>query len=413
MHRYLLAFLLVGCAAEEAADEDGPRGGIGKADLYGTCAASDCGGKASTGNCFCDSECLGHGDCCANKPTTCEGGLIIASFNAGLAHGAVPYAEERLQPIIAELKDSPADVLCLQEVWTDDDAEAIRAGLAATFPHSFREKTENTVSSWLACGPTQWPSLYGMNSCVSEKCTPSGISAFECAADQCKTEWNALDDHCKLCLAANPLSPLSCAAWRAPMYGQDGRNGIMLVSRTPLENASYTPFETHVIKRGVIRADVAGYQVQCTHMTAQLDVVPYPTNGNFRSWADEHAAQITLMAKQAGRRRTIMLGDLNTGPATPGVDAELGANFPKLATAGYVDTWKTGQQCTYCQDNPLVCSKPEGCGGLSSRLDHALLRSFPEALSPTFERFGERAITIAGKPSRISDHYGLLVTMPY
>ena len=38
-----------------------------------------------------------------------------------------------------------------------------------------------------------------------------------------------------------------------------------------------------MIKRGVLRADVAGFQVQCTHMTAQLDVVPYPAEGRFRS----------------------------------------------------------------------------------------------------------------------------------
>src|SRR6185503_15602748 len=99
------------------------RGDLGKADVTGACSASSCGGKGEGGNCYCDEACLGHGDCCSNKPTVCEGGLLFASYNAGLAHGAVPFADERVQPIIDELVDSPADVLCMQEVWTDDDAE--------------------------------------------------------------------------------------------------------------------------------------------------------------------------------------------------------------------------------------------------------------------------------------------------
>lgn len=415
----VFAMGLVGCASEEAAD-DGPRGDQGKADLFGSCSASACGGKAESGNCYCDEACLGHGDCCSNKPTVCEGGLLFATYNAGLAHGAVPFADERVQPIADELAQSPADVLCLQEVWTDADAEAIQQGVAQTFPYAFREQTENDSNEWLACGPTQWPALYSMNSCVSDKCTPDGISAFECAADQCAAEWAGLDDNCKLCLSANTESPLKCAAWRAPMFANDGRNGIMLLSRHPLENVSYTPFQTYVVKRGVIRADVQGFQVQCTHMSADLNVVPYPAAGPYGSWAKEHAAEVSVMAQQAGnRRRTVMLGDLNAGPPSAGVDGELPENYSSLAAAGYVDTWASGQVCTYCQDNPLVCSNPGGCsGGLSSRLDHVLLKNFEASVKLTFERINEREITVVdgdgrSHASRLSDHYGVMATMPY
>jgi len=406
---WLVWLAVAGCA--EPAGDDGPRGDVGKADLYGSCSsATRCGHKSDSGNCWCDDACLGNGDCCSDKPTVCPGGLSLATYNAGLAHGAVPFAVERVQPLVDEIRSSPADVMCLQEVWSDADAEAIIAGVAETFPHAFREQTENDESSWFACGAPQWPALYTMNSCVSEQCTPSGISAFECAADQCKAEWAALDDHCKLCLSANTQSPLKCAAWRAPMYAHEGRNGLVVLSRTPLEHASYTPFETFVVKRGVIRADVGGLQIQCTHMTASLDVVPYPAEGRFGSWQGEHAAQLEIMKRQAGeRRRTIMLGDLNAGPASAGVDAELPDNYSAVAAAGYRDTWTSGQVCTYCQDNPLVCSKPEGCGP-SSRIDHILLKSFERNVELGFARFGDQAIPTVG---RLSDHYGLRATLPY
>lgn len=411
---------MVGCASEAPPEKNGNRSPIGKADLYGSCAATECGDQASTGNCWCDDACLGNGDCCSNKATTCPGGLIFATYNAGLAHGAVPFAAERVKPIVNELEQSPADVMCLQEVWTDDDAKRIKDGLASTFPYAFREVTENDSSQWFACSPTQWPAIYRMNSCVSDKCTPNGISAFECAADQCKPEWEALNTTCKLCLSANTQSPLKCAAWRAPMYANEGRNGLMLLSRTKPDAVSYTPFDTYVIKRGVIRADIAGYQVQCTHMTADLPVVPYPPEGRFGSWHAEHAAQVQVMAEQAGkRRRTVLLGDLNTGPASAGVDAELPASFTALAAAGYVDSWTSGQQCTYCQSNPLACSRPGGCaGGLSSRLDHVLLKNFDASIMLAVERNNERAITIVdgdgrSHASRLSDHFGVLATMPY
>jgi endonuclease/exonuclease/phosphatase family metal-dependent hydrolase len=406
--------LVVACAAAEQA----PRGSIDKADLQGSCTASACGGE-SDGNCYCDDACAGYGDCCSNKQAACPGGLVFANYNAGLAHGAVPLADERVKPIIEDLKNSPADVMCLQEVWTDEDALAIQNGIQGTFPYQFREKTENDISSWFACAPSEWLAMNTMNNCVTAKCTPSGISAFECAADQCAPEWAALDDHCKLCLAANASSPTSCAVANAPMYANGGRNGILLVSRTEMTNVSYTPFDTFVIKRGVIRADVAGYQVQCTHMTADLDVVPYPVEGAYRSWKEEHRAQVEVMAKQAGNeRRTVLLGDLNTGPASAGVDGELPDNFAAVLAAGYSDTWTSGAKCTYCQDNPLACSKPEGCGGLSSRIDHALLRNFAPDVTLGFARFATQPITLVdadgrSHDGRLSDHYGITATMPY
>src|SRR5688572_30374899 len=128
------------------------------------------------------------------------GPLVLATYNAGLAHGSVPFADERIPAIIELIKQSPADVMCLQEVWTDHDAAAIELGVHGEFPFSFRETTEAPAGTWYAC-TSQLGALSTMSSCVAEKCTPTGISAFECAADQCKPEWGALDETCKLCIA--------------------------------------------------------------------------------------------------------------------------------------------------------------------------------------------------------------------
>lgn len=68
-----------GDSAEQHAVERGP---IGKADMWGSCAAASqqqqaqggasdhCGGQ-STGNCWCDEQCADFGDCCADKVDVC------------------------------------------------------------------------------------------------------------------------------------------------------------------------------------------------------------------------------------------------------------------------------------------------------------------------------------------------------
>ena len=415
MRTIVLTAVLAGACG--AADNDPlDRGMLGKADLFGSCEGTECMGAARDGNCYCDEDCRRYDDCCADHAALCGGGLTLATYNAGLAHGAVPFADVRIPAIVDELSRAGADVLCLQEVWLDADADAIARGLAASYPHSFRWITESDSTSWFACGITQWDDLYALNSCVSNTCAPQGISTFECVKDQCATQYAAIDDHCKLCLAANTTAPLKCAAWRAPMFGNDGRNGLLLLSREPIVDPSYSPFETYVIKRGVIEAEVGGLALQCTHMTADLESVPYPSQGRFASWVEEHRAQVALMTEHAGDRCTALMGDLNTGPAGPNIDAELGDNFRALGDAGWVDDWLDNQVCTYCGDNPLVCSNPATCGGFSSRIDHILFRGCDTVAGADYRRIADRAVTItdaggAQHDGRASDHYGVAASV--
>jgi hypothetical protein len=52
---------------------DDARGGLGKADLVGSCEHKNkdlCGGKG-TGNCYCDDACVDFGDCCSDADEVC------------------------------------------------------------------------------------------------------------------------------------------------------------------------------------------------------------------------------------------------------------------------------------------------------------------------------------------------------
>jgi hypothetical protein len=75
MRRFFLLLPLI--AACDTAGTDTPtaeRGGLGKADLVGSCALPNgktlCGGKGK-GNCWCDEACVDFGDCCGDADEVC------------------------------------------------------------------------------------------------------------------------------------------------------------------------------------------------------------------------------------------------------------------------------------------------------------------------------------------------------
>ncbi len=61
---------------------------------------------------------------------------LFVSFNVGLADTQVDYYSERKQPVIDAINKTEADVLCLQEVWKENDLESFVASLSNKFPHS-------------------------------------------------------------------------------------------------------------------------------------------------------------------------------------------------------------------------------------------------------------------------------------
>ncbi|MGE0872337.1 MAG: hypothetical protein AB7P03_27520 [Kofleriaceae bacterium] len=90
--------LFAACAANNTSnDQQADRGPLGKADAAGSCANSDCSGQAPGGNCYCDTECVAYGDCCADQLLACEPAAAdeLATMNASeldalFSRGALP-----------------------------------------------------------------------------------------------------------------------------------------------------------------------------------------------------------------------------------------------------------------------------------------------------------------------------------
>lgn len=330
--------------------------------------------------------------------------MTFATYNAGLAHGAVALANERL-PLIAEaLTSIDADVLCLEEVWTDDDASAIIEKLSGSYPYHFRERTVDTSEPTSPCGIWR---TYWLSRCVTSKCSKKGISAEECVGSgPCKAKYDALNDDCKRCLAANTAGPTSCAIGGAQDFVSEGRNGLLLMSRLEISDPLYVEHDTLLVKRGMIAADINGYHTICTHLSADLGVVPYPSDREFISWEDEHAAQIQTIAEAfPADQCTVLMGDLNSGPATDTLAGELPDNFELLSVAGFTWPWDN-PVCSWCTDNPLAGSEK------NKLIDYIMFRGCPAgAEAYHYRRIMDQPITIAGQeqPTRLSDHYGVIV----
>lgn len=71
---FVLPAFAFGCDPEagDVGDELEPRIPI-KGDAPGSCDPDDCGGKGSSGSCWCDELCVQYGDCCSDKSAVCDG----------------------------------------------------------------------------------------------------------------------------------------------------------------------------------------------------------------------------------------------------------------------------------------------------------------------------------------------------
>lgn len=334
-----------------------------------------------------------------------EGPATYVSYNAALAHGAVAFAKERRPLLIDALAKVDAEVVCLQEVWTDDDAKALIDGLSARFPHSFREATKAKPIGDVAC--TDVNAVLKLQSCVNDKCTAKGISVFECVDDPCKTEYAAIKDPCKRCLAANTSQPAKCALLSATDKAFDGRNGLLLLSSLPIEDAAYHAQKTAIIERGMISATIGGVKVLCTHMSAGLKAVPYPSGLPAKSFEDEHQLAVEAAIDAAGDGCTVLVGDFNAGPAVAGLTAVRASGYKRLQDAGYQESWSS-PRCTFCSDNQLAGVKQ------GRWIDHIMTRGCGEGGS--YQRLLDQPVTLtaSGKSqnTRLSDHYGLHYTAP-
>jgi len=356
-----------------------------------------------------------------------EQGISFTSYNAGLAIGFVDYASLRQPEIVSALAAEKSDVICLQEVWNQDQIDAILDGTKDAYPHSYYEITEGEVAEGdePACTTDETDPLVV---CVEDKCPdvdPENLGT--CALENCLAEFSALSSACVGCATGELGKSIdeiveACTTAAGGSWAYDGHNGLLMLSKIPFKAKEFMTFNSYLNVRSVLHTTLETEQfgtmeVFCTHLTATLSDVGYA--GEYGSWDAERSYQIDELIKYVDdesekTRASVVMGDMNCGPETSNVNAEFAENYQQFVDGGmkapYVDYALS--PCTWCDENTLTGGADSG--GEDAIIDHVMFKYMPEDTSYASQRVLDAAITITDDDegdieTRLSDHYGVEV----
>ena len=291
--------------------------------------------------------------------------------------------------------------------------------VAGAFPYSHTFEASEEVDAEPACTEEETGPLLA---CINEFCAETD-DLTGCVLGACGVEFVDVSQGCATCLAANISESLDDIAAACLTGGGQllfgGRNGLVLLSRLPLGDGGHIPLDSFFTQRAVlwqeVITDAGPVHVFCTHLNAALAEVEYA--GTFDSWEAEQTHQaeqlLAWMADRIGETvDSVLLGDLNCGPALPpGITGELADTFAIFTDAGFQNPYLSlpGPPCTWCADNPLTGSE------VSSVIDHVLLRGVPAEDDAAATRIMEDTIQVEGTDGPLdiplSDHFGVAVTL--
>ena len=266
--------------------------------------------------------------------------VIIETFNTGLAHGYNLHTKERIPHLLKALKESKADILCLQEVWYKKDRDIFTKTLAEKFPYIFYAPIEQKrIKRPPACRPRDLFGEGGFVRCMWAECSNAkGAEFTSCIMNSCDESLKELKKTNPQCASAlfskagkNPvfailalLNPFS----QTGLLAHGGSNGLMLFSKLALTSQSVFQMDTlsTLMRRDALVAEVkinsVPAKIYCTHLTTDLDI---PYTGEHTSWREEHKAQVLHLTNTTRQeQRAILLGDFNCSPILKGIDPKFG-----------------------------------------------------------------------------------------
>ncbi len=343
----------------------------------------------------------------------------FTTYNAGLAIGFVPGANERLDQVASGIAGIDADVVCLQEVWTPEQVDAVAVATESAFPNQYFPDAQQLTDPAPACPDGE---LDGLLECANDTCADSCIDELPgCVQGGCPFQFISLATDCLRCTMANvggEIADIAAACeTQTTEYAYGGSFGTGILSKHPITSTEELVFESTTNRRSILHAVVempTGPQdVYCTHLTASFDLIPYPREEG--SWSEEQTAQVDALRGFIDDTSTgpvVAMGDFNVGPAGDGLTAEEPANYEALVAGYDVPYLEMDGRCTFCGDNPLVALG--GDDNESELIDHVLFRGF-EAPTYAVERVLDEGIDHQTCGTDIdgaySDHYGVSVTL--
>jgi endonuclease/exonuclease/phosphatase family metal-dependent hydrolase len=394
--------------------------------------------------------------CSSDPMPATTSSVIVDSLNVGLAGAFIPFESERRVAVSQAIAQMPSDIVCLQEVWREEDKDLIVNAARSRFPYVARSLHDLAspvtseidpmcpVAPLATTAPCSETSLAAaLNDglrCLTQNCSTmpgsemGQTTSTMCATSQCIGQVGALITspqpdalRCYGCLAS-ALPTENFAAIRTtcttnPNAGLafNGRNGVMILSKHPL-----TDIETIVVpgtwnRRVITRATATlpgnrRLAVYCNHLTPQFSSVAFPYTGRYgcgradkQGWSSEQIAQarrlVSWVTTTAGTTPAVIAGDFNSSPPSGAVAAEAEETYEYLRmqlTPAVPPNYQP--VCTFCGANFLSNNSP------NVWIDHIFLRNIPATSVRSFERtFVEPTVMVSAPPGRvnISDHYGV------
>ncbi len=402
--------------------------------------------------------------CGDEAPPSTPATITVDSFNVGLAGAFIPFEEQRRAAMGPALAQLTSDVVCLQEVWREEDKDSIVAATRARFPYVARSRTDldTPVNGDIdpMCDvppePTTAPcssmalrmGLEAGLACLTHSCStmPDNMmgqtTSTACAESMCIGQVGALITspepdalRCYGCLAsALPTETFAsirtlCETNVHAGLAFNGQSGVMILSKHPLSNVETLVMPGTWNRRVITRATVAianarPVTVYCNHLTPQFDSTAFPYTGRHgcgrvgrEGWASEQLAQARRLSQwvtqSSGANPAIIAGDFNSSPMAAGVSAEAVETYDYLVTQ-FTPAVPAGYQpvCTFCPENAL-----NGMRTAPVWIDHVFVKNIPAASVRSFTRtFVEPSVTVPAPTNRVnlSDHYGVraVITLP-
>lgn len=354
--------------------------------------------------------------------------LTVETFNVGLAKGFVPLSIEREAEVIKVLKNSEADVLCLQEAWDINLRKKITRELQESYQDIYLTNVyQTTTSSRPSCKVKQ---LFGKGkfvSCMQKECGDfEGDEFTNCILSKCDGALETLREENRECGSALmakvgknqilSIIHLINPFYRAGLFAYRGSNGLMLLSKLPLKDKKLIDFsDISALNRRQALSATINYngddiKVTCTHLAADLNA---PYTGVSRNWADENYNQVLRLLDETliEDQKSILLGDFNCGheDEEAGLDGELTQSC-ELLDQFYTSPIKKTKLCTYCEENSI---NQVDNSKTNSQIDHIFLKGMTES---SVKRVYDEKVEIEAQKgttieSHLSDHFGVQVTI--
>ena len=385
----------------------------------------------------------------------------IETYNVALAGAFIPYEAERRPAVIDGVANGDADIICLQEVWEQEDKDAIIAAAAANYPYSvsFTHDLDTPLDdatdqagnippppSTPPCGPAaQQTKLDAVVQCMAQNCSTIPGSAdgqavsIDCAVANCVGAaapllfGDAQDQQCFACavtsLPSETLNDIAglCTTELNGGLAFRGQSGVVMLSKYPLSNKQDFVIPGTYNRRVTISATVnlpnlSKVDAYCTHLTPIFSNPLFIYTGAYgdgttgpSAWEAEQQLQADKMldyiAAQSGDRPAFFLGDLNAGrdfAGPPPIVAEGAATLDLLETE--LDQAVASDYtplCTFCTDNPVTDTATSGW------IDHIYMSNYhPELVKSTERTFDEFVLSVDDGNGGtmlipLSDHYGV------